>query len=113
MIIGFIEKGSDFQCLLVAANGSPGATAGTEPGTAPGTGESGLRYVGRVGGGFSGAQRDRLNPLLRARLRESPLVPCNERARWVEPEYYCTVSFADWTQAGMLRAPVFEGLTEE
>ncbi len=96
VIIGFIEKGDDFQSLLVATNDA-----------------NGLRYVGRVGGGFTSAQRARLNTLLRAKPRESPLVPCPERARWTEPEYYCTVSFADWTQAGMLRAPVFEGLTEE
>jgi DNA ligase D-like protein (predicted ligase) len=95
VIIGFVEKGNDFQSLLVAANG-----------------DEGLRYVGKVGGGFSAAQRDRLNRILRTTARETPLVPCNERARWIEPEYYCAVSFADWTQAGMLRAPVFEGLIE-
>jgi DNA ligase D-like protein (predicted ligase) len=100
VIIGFIEKGDDFQSLLVAANGVPG------------TDMDALRYVGRVGGGFNGAQRTRLNPILRQRLRATPIIPCTERARWVEPEYYCTVSFADWTTAGMLRAPVFEGLVE-
>jgi bifunctional non-homologous end joining protein LigD len=105
VIIGFIEKGNDFQSILVAANAAAG--------TSVKTGHAGLRYVGRVGGGFKAAQRARLNTLLRAKPRDSPLVPCDERARWIEPEYYCTVSFADWTQAGMLRAPVFEGLTEE
>jgi len=118
VIIGFIDKGNDFQSLLVAANGTPApagapGAAGTAGGTAAAAAAGGLRYVGKVGGGFNGAQRDRLNRLLRARLRDTPLVPCGERAQWVEPEYYCAVSFADWTQAGMLRAPVFEGLTEE
>ena len=108
VIIGFIEKGDDFQSLLVAANGTPAAAGSPASSVTPA-----LRYVGKVGGGFNGAQRDRLNRLLRARRRDTPLVPCNERAQWVEPEYYCAVSFADWTQAGMLRAPVFEGLTEE
>jgi bifunctional non-homologous end joining protein LigD len=100
VIIGFIEKGDDFQSLLVAANG----VAGTDL--------DALRYVGRVGGGFKNAQRTRLNGILRRHPRTTPIIPCDERARWVEPEYYCTVSFADWTQAGMLRAPVFEGLIE-
>lgn len=100
VIIGFIEKGSDFQSLLVAANGVPGMP------------KDALCYVGRVGGGFTEVQRSRLNALLRQKVRASPLVACAERARWVEPDYYCTVSFADWTQAGMLRAPVFEGLIE-
>ena len=96
VIIGFIEKDDDFKSLLLAANG-----------------EAGLRYVGKVGGGFTDAQRVQLNRILRAKPRRSPLVPCDERARWIEPEYYCTVSFADWTQGGMLRAPVFEGMIEE
>jgi bifunctional non-homologous end joining protein LigD len=96
VIIGFIDKGDDFQSLLLASN-SGGV----------------LRYVGRVGGGFTDHQRARLNPLLRVHPRKSPLVPCSERALWIEPEYYCTVSFADWTQKGMLRAPVFESLVDE
>ena len=41
VIIGYIEKGRDFQCLLVAANGKPGLPKDT------------LAYVGRVGGGFN------------------------------------------------------------
>ena len=114
VIIGFIQKGDDFQSLLVAANGSPDTHGAPDAHDTHGTAAAGgLRYVGKVGGGFNGAQRDRLNRLLRARLRDTPLVPCGERAQWVEPEYYCAVSFADWTQAGMLRAPVFEGLAEE
>lgn len=100
VIIGFIEKGKDFQCLLVAANGKPGLPKDT------------LAYVGRVGGGFNEAQRAQLNTLLRKKPRSSPLVACEERAQWIEPDYFCMVSFSDWTQAGMLRAPVFEGLIE-
>ena len=100
VIIGFIEKGNDFQCLLVAANGKPGMP------------KDSLAYVGRVGGGFNDAQRAQLNTLLRKKIRSSPLVACEEDARWIDPDYYCLVSFADWTQAGMLRAPVFEGLIE-
>jgi bifunctional non-homologous end joining protein LigD len=100
VIIGFIEKGRDFQCLLVAANGKPGLPKET------------LAYVGRVGGGFNDAQRAQLNTLLRKKQRSSPLVACAEDGRWIEPDYFCMVSFADWTNAGMLRAPVFEGLIE-
>ena len=100
VIIGFVEKAGDFQSLLLAANGVPGNP------------KDALVYVGRVGGGFTDAQRVQLNALLREKVRASPLVACEERARWVEPDYYCLVSFADWTQSGMLRAPVFEGLIE-
>ena len=101
VIIGYIEKErNDFQCLLVASNGLPG-----EP-------EGALRFIGRVGGGFTDEMRGRINTLLREHPRDTPLVSCPERARWVEPGLYCAVSFAELTTAGLLRAPVFEGLLD-
>lgn len=101
-VIGFIEKPvKDFQCLLVAGSGLPGE----EPGP--------LRYLGRVGGGFTAAMRDRMNALLRENPRTAPLVKCPEKGRWIEPGLYCQVSYAELTEAGLLRAPVFEGLIEE
>jgi bifunctional non-homologous end joining protein LigD len=101
-VIGFIEKpGDDFTCLLVAGSALPGE----EPGP--------LRFLGRVGGGFTHAMRDRMNALLREHPRKAPLVSCSERGRWVEPGLYCEVSYAELTEAGLLRAPVFEGLIED
>ncbi len=103
LVIGFLEKeGRDFQCLLVATNQVPGADP--EPGP--------LRYVGRVGGGFSEAVRRRVNELIWPRIVRSPIVPCPERGVWIEAALFCTVSFAELTEAGLLRAPVFEGLVE-
>jgi DNA ligase D-like protein (predicted ligase) len=103
VIIGYIEKeGGDFQSLLVATNSLPGEASW-----------EGLRYVGRVGSGFGGALRGRLCSLLARRLRPTPVVPCREKAIWVEPELFCTVSFNEITEAGVLRAPVFEELIEE
>jgi bifunctional non-homologous end joining protein LigD len=100
-VIGFIEKeGGDFQCLLVASNGLPGEEGGP------------LHYVGRVGGGFTHAARARIISLLREHPRKSPLVACPEKGSWVEPGLYCAVSFAELTAAGLLRAPVFEGLID-
>ncbi len=109
-IIGYVEKPGpgqsparmpDFQSLLVAGNGLPGE----EPGP--------LRYLGKVGSGFDVALRARIMALLLERPRKTPLVPCPEKARWVEPGLYCEVSFAELTSAGVLRAPVFERLIEE
>lgn len=118
-VIGFIEKdGSDFQCLLVAGNGLPGhagepashpASSGKDGPVAPG---GALRFVGRVGGGFTDSVRERLNALLREHPRSSPLVPCPEKGRWIEPGLYCTVSFTELTSQGLLRSPVFEALIE-
>jgi len=65
-----------------------------------------------VGGGFTQAARDQMNALLEQRPRTAPLVPCPEKGRWVEPGLYCEVSYAELTEAGLLRAPVFEGLIE-
>jgi len=101
VIIGFIQKpGNDFQSLLVAGSALPGE----EPGP--------LRYIGRVGGGFTQAARDQMNVLLREYPRTTPLVPCTERGEWIEPGLYCDISYAEVTDAGLLRAPVFEGLIE-
>jgi len=101
VVIGYIEKpGNDFQSLLVAASQLPGETAGP------------LRYLGRVGGGFTEAMRANVYDLLQRSPRGAPLVPCPERGRWVEPTVYCEVSYAELTEAGQLRAPVFEGLIE-
>ena len=72
-----------------------------------------LRWVGQVGSGIDAALRARLNGLLRARLRPEPLVPCGVEGLWVEPGLYCTVSYAERTPAGNLRAPVFTELIEE
>jgi ATP-dependent DNA ligase len=62
---------------------------------------------------LSDAERERLNSLLRARPRDTPLVDCPEKATWVEPGLYCTVSFLERTRSGILRAPVFERLIVE
>jgi bifunctional non-homologous end joining protein LigD len=97
LIVGFIPKGpDDLQSLLVAV-------------------EDGgrLRYAGRVGSGLSDAERERLNGMLRARPRDAPLVDCPEKATWVQPGLYCTVSFLERTRSGILRAPVFERLIVE
>ena len=101
-IIGFIEKpGKDFQCLLVAGSGLPGG--GARAAALPGEGRGGLH---RVHASKNERSCERAPP-------GAPLVACPERALWVEPGLYCEVSFAELTEAGLLRAPVFEGLIEE
>ncbi|HET7838130.1 MAG TPA: hypothetical protein VFL04_00120, partial [Rectinemataceae bacterium] len=89
-VIGYIDKGGrDFQCLLVAGSGLPGEEEGSP-----------LRYVGRVGGGFTERMRERLNGLLRERPRPRPLVACPEKGRWVEPGLYCRVSYVELSSGG-------------
>ncbi|HYQ96228.1 MAG TPA: DNA ligase D, partial [Candidatus Eisenbacteria bacterium] len=76
----------------------------------------GLRYVGKVGTGFT---RDSLRDL---RRRLAPLEtssapfsdpPKIRGAHWVKPRLVAEVSFTQWTQDGRLRHPSFEGLRED
>ncbi|RKR74561.1 ATP-dependent DNA ligase [Frondihabitans australicus] len=74
----------------------------------------GLRYVGRVGTGFS--DRD-LDDLLAAFERESrktsPFVDVpaadSRDAHWITPRRVGEVSFAEWTTTGRLRQPSWRG----
>ncbi len=98
LVLGFLEDGpKDFKSLHLATN----------------TEEGELRYVGRVGGGFPAPIREQLNRLLRENVRSTPLVPCDQEGVWVEPGIYCVVSYLEYTETGMLRAPVFRKLVTE
>lgn len=92
-ILGFVEDADGLKSLILASDD-------------PDDGGR-LACVGKVGGGWSEAQRARLGELLRARVADAPLVPCEERGTWVEPGLYCTVSYLERTPHGGLRAPVF------
>ncbi len=79
-----------------------------------------LRHAGQVGTGFDGklmkAIYERLEPLI---TKASPFsVKPNIRTglrnvTWVRPEVVCQVRFLEWTNDGILRAPVFVGLRED
>jgi bifunctional non-homologous end joining protein LigD len=77
-------------------------------------GDDGLRYVGRVGTGFTDRELDELLPSLRAAARKtSPLVgvPAVDArdAHWVTPSRVGEVSIAEWTSTGRLRQPSWRG----
>jgi len=96
VIIGFIPAGTDdFRSLILAAED-----------------EGQLRCIGKVGSGFSLAERTHLNRLLWKRLRDKPLVPSRIKGKWVEPGLYCRVSCMERTARGDLRAPVFKEMIE-
>ncbi|HTL29011.1 MAG TPA: hypothetical protein VL282_07320, partial [Tepidisphaeraceae bacterium] len=96
-IIGYVPEGErDLRNIVLAAD-----VEGT------------LRYVGRVGSGFSDAIRFDLLERLRPRRRTKPIVNCRvTEAIWVEPHLFCTVRFMEWTRDHHLRAPVYGGLYE-
>lgn len=76
-----------------------------------------LRYVGKVGTGFTDAELDRLFALLDPlRAEVSPFttpVPAPEArvAVWVRPEVAGEVTFDSWTPDGVLRAARWRGLS--
>lgn len=73
-----------------------------------------LRYVGRVGSGFSAREltelRQKMNDLAR---KTSPFddVPREDAsdAHWVTPKLVGEVTFGEWTGSGRLRHPVWRG----
>ncbi|MET4637175.1 ATP-dependent DNA ligase [Mycetocola sp. 2940] len=74
----------------------------------------GIRYAGRVGTGFSDADRRAMVKRFRTMGRESPPVhdvPRDEllHARWIEPELVGEVTFMEWTSAGSLRHSSWRG----
>jgi bifunctional non-homologous end joining protein LigD len=72
-----------------------------------------LRYAGKVGTGFDRATLKDLGERLRALHRDdSPFAdaPRYRDATWVEPELVAQLGFSEWTTAGRLRHPRYQGL---
>lgn len=75
---------------------------------------TGIRYAGRVGTGFSDAERRAMVSRFRTMARTSPPVhdaPREEllHARWIEPELVGEVTFMEWTSSGSLRHSSWRG----
>ncbi len=72
--------------------------------------EGQLKYVGKVGTGFSHSFKDELFKTMQRLVVNKPIIPCPEPGIWIKPEVFCKVEYAELTQAGLLRAPVFKSL---
>ncbi len=77
----------------------------------------GLRFVGRVGTGFSDSELDRLAGLLGALERDSSPFTAGPRppreAVFCEPQLVAEVEFTEWTSAGNIRHPSYKGLRDD
>ncbi len=102
VVVGYTDPGgsrSGFGALAIGVN---------DP--------AGLRYVGRVGTGFTERTLADLHGELKPLLRDDPPVmnpPDGAEAHglhWVEPKLVAEVAFAEWTAEGALRHPSFLGL---
>ena len=76
-----------------------------------------LRYVGRVGSGFSEAELDRLarvlDPLQRATSPFTAGALPPRDAHFCEPTLVAEVEFSEWTSGGSLRQPRYKGLRDD
>jgi bifunctional non-homologous end joining protein LigD len=79
----------------------------------------GLRYVGRVGGGFSASERAEWRARVQQLERKTscfdrhPDRRSGEIWHWMKPELVIQVAFQDWTQDGILRQPRYLGLRQD
>ncbi|WP_020656166.1 DNA ligase D [Massilia niastensis] len=76
-----------------------------------------LRYAGNVGSGFNRSSLMSISRKLEAlRTDDSPFPPRSVPGRkhhWVKPVLIAEVSFSEWTSAGAVRHPVFQGLRDD
>ncbi|MFC5481099.1 DNA ligase D [Massilia suwonensis] len=76
-----------------------------------------LRYAGNVGSGFNAESLRDVTAKLKALDTDvSPFPPRTVPGRkhhWVKPELIAEVSFSEWTEAGAVRHPVFQGLRSD
>jgi bifunctional non-homologous end joining protein LigD len=79
----------------------------------------GLKYVGRVGGGFNAAERaEWATRVKKLERKDSPFDSLPEKRsgeiwHWMKPELVIQVAFADWTHGGILRQPRYLGMRQD
>ncbi|MEQ1503995.1 MAG: DNA ligase D, partial [Myxococcota bacterium] len=102
VIGGYVTRGTGLSSLLLGERDADG-----------------LRYVGRVGTGFTEADRRsvraRLEPLRRPDppFTVAPPVPRRDTVTWVEPSASVEIAFAERTRDGMVRHASFLGLRDD
>jgi bifunctional non-homologous end joining protein LigD len=76
----------------------------------------GLKYVGRVGGGFSAEERTEWRARVQQHEQKAspfdrlPDKRSGEIWHWIKPKLVIQVAFQDWTQDGILRQPRYLGM---
>lgn len=75
-----------------------------------------LRYVGKVGTGFTEATLASLYKKFQPLVRKRPAVvdpPREKDVTWLAPKLVAQISFQEWTADGKLRQPSFLGLRDD
>ncbi|MBW8886467.1 MAG: DNA ligase D [Fibrobacteres bacterium] len=73
-----------------------------------------LRFAGHVGGGFNAKLLKEVHgfmkPLETAKCPFATVPKTNEKVQWIKPKLVAEVEFAEWTEDGRMRQPIFMGL---
>jgi len=76
-----------------------------------------LVYVGHTGTGFSTLTLTTLYQKMQPLIAPKPCLKLpeiiTEQITWLKPELIAEVRFTEWTNAGLMRQPVFRGLRED
>jgi bifunctional non-homologous end joining protein LigD len=96
VIIGFVPNEGSFKSLLLAAEV-----------------EGKLRYVGKVGTGFTMKLKETIFRTLVSLVVSKPIVECKDDATWIKPDLYCRIGFTEFTHEGLVRAPVFRSMINQ
>jgi bifunctional non-homologous end joining protein LigD len=76
-----------------------------------------LQYIGHTGGGFDTKSLKELYEKMQPLITDKPPFKVkpktNMPATWLKPELVCEVKFAEETNEGILRQPIFLGLRED
>jgi bifunctional non-homologous end joining protein LigD len=76
-----------------------------------------LRYIGRVGSGFTGDDlkdiRKKLEPLVQKECPFTLKPEATAPVTWVKPALACEVALSGWTEDAIMRQPVFLRLRED
>lgn len=76
-----------------------------------------LIYVGHAGSGFDSKKLasiyNKLKPLIRSSCPFKDVPKTNDSVTWVRPKLVCEVKFAEWTDSGQMRQPIFIEFRED
>lgn len=105
VVVGYTEptgSRSHFGALLLAAKDK----------------QEKLSYAGKVGSGFDNRQLEKIYDQLKKIERKTSPLQANQKlapsdTHWVRPKLVCIVDYAEKTQDGLLRQPVYIGLRED
>ncbi len=79
--------------------------------------EGEMIFIGQAGTGFTDEKLkevySKLKPIITDKSPFNKKIKTNTPATWVKPKYICEVEFSEWTDEGLMRAPVFTRIRDD